>query len=165
MDRSCLTRGIRWCQAHFPSLSSLELIHEKNIIPKNDILSLVTSGTYSIRLTANLRAQIASGEPGPSLGYLTILLAITVIEMIANFCENSRILRKFDLFDPCDLKFDLIKKLPEHFFVELAGGLSNFLLLVAPFLSFRVIWGVGIRPPPPAVRRWLRPPAVRGIIT
>ena len=29
----------------------------------------------SIRLTANLRAQVDSGDPGLSFGYLTILLA------------------------------------------------------------------------------------------
>ena len=61
-------------------------------------LSLVTSPTYSIRLTANLRAQIDSGDPGLSFGCLTILLASIVIEIIAIFCENSPILRKFDLF-------------------------------------------------------------------
>ena len=70
----------------------------KNIIQKTIFLSLVTSRTYSIRLTTNLRAQIDSGDPGLSFGYLTILLATVVIEMIAIFCENSPILRKFDLF-------------------------------------------------------------------
>ena len=66
--------------------------------PKNDILSLVTSRTYSIRLTANLRAQIDSRDPGLSFGCLTILLASIVIEIIAIFCENDLILRKFDIF-------------------------------------------------------------------
>ena len=70
----------------------------------------VTSPTYSIRLTANLRAQIVSGDPGLSFGCLTILLGSIGIEIIAIFCENSPILRKFDFFAPCDLKFDLIKK-------------------------------------------------------
>ena len=98
MDRSGLTRGIRWCQACSPSLSSLEVIHEKNITQKTIFLSLVTSRTYSIRLTANLRAQIDSGDPGLSFGCLTILLASIVIEIIAIFCENNLILRKFDLF-------------------------------------------------------------------
>ena len=60
-------------------------------------------------LIANLRAQIYSGDPGLSFGCLTILLASIVIEIIAIFCENSPILRKFDLFLPPDLKFDLIK--------------------------------------------------------
>ena len=112
MDRSGLTRGTRWCQACSPSLSSLEVIHEKHYLPKNDILSLVTSRTYSIRLIANQRAQIDSGDPGLSFGSLTILLAGIGIEIIAIFCENSQILRKFDrfFFTPCDLKFDLIKK-------------------------------------------------------
>ena len=58
----------------------------------------MTSRTYSIRLTANLRAQIDSEDPGLSFGYLTILLASIVVEIIAIFCENSPILRKFDLF-------------------------------------------------------------------
>ena len=62
--------------------------------------TLVTFCTYSIRVTANLRAQIDSGDPGLSFGYLTILLASIVIEIIAFFCENNPILRKFDLFAP-----------------------------------------------------------------
>ena len=97
MDRSGLTRGTRWCQSYSPSLSSLEVIHEKHY-PKNDIFCLVTSGSYSIRLTANRRTQIDSVDPGLSLSYLTILLASIVIEIIAIFCENNPILRKFDLF-------------------------------------------------------------------
>ena len=106
MDRSGLTRGTRQSpayqassQAHSPSLSSLEVNHEKTLPKKNTIfLPLVTSGTYSIKLTANLRALIDSGDPGLSFGYLTILLASIVIEIIATFCENSPILRKFDHF-------------------------------------------------------------------
>ena len=50
------------------------------------------------KATANLRIQIDSGDPGLSFGYLTILLASIVIEIIATFCENSPILRKLDLF-------------------------------------------------------------------
>ena len=61
-------------------------------------LSLVTSRIYSIRLTANLRAQIDSGDPGLSFGCHMILLTSIVVEIIAIFCENSPILRKFDLF-------------------------------------------------------------------
>ena len=68
----------------------------KKITPKTIFLYLVTSPTYSIRLTANLSAQIDSGDPGLSFGCLTILLASIVIEIIAIFCENSPILRKFD---------------------------------------------------------------------
>ena len=71
----------------------------KKTLPKKTIfLSLVTSRTSSIRLTANLRAQIDSGDPGLSFGCLTILLDSIVIEIIAIFCENNLILRKFDLF-------------------------------------------------------------------
>ena len=98
MDRSGLTRRTRWCQACSPSLSSLEVIYEKTLPQKTTFLSLVTSRIYSIRLTANLRAQIDSGDPGLSFSYLTILLASIVIEIIAIFCENSPILRKIDLF-------------------------------------------------------------------
>ena len=72
----------------------------KNITQKTIFLSLVTSPTYSIRLTANLRTQIDSGDPGLLFGCLTILLASMVIEIIAIFCEHSPILRKFDLFGP-----------------------------------------------------------------
>ena len=111
MNRFGLKRGTRWCQACFPSLSSLEVIHEKTLPKKRYFLSLVTSPTYSIRLTADRRAQIDSGDPGLSFGCITILLASIVSEIIAIFCENSPILRKFDVFlTPCDLKFDLIKK-------------------------------------------------------
>ena len=71
----------------------------KKHYPKKTIfLYLVTSRTYSIRLTANLRAQIDSGDSGLSFGCLTILLASIVIEIIAIFCQNNLILRKFDLF-------------------------------------------------------------------
>ena len=70
----------------------------KNITQKTISLDLVTSRAYSIRLNANLRAQIDSGDPGLSFGYLTNLLASIVIEIIAIFCESSPILRKFDLF-------------------------------------------------------------------
>ena len=34
MDRSGLTRGTRWSQACSPSLSSLEVIHEKTLPKK-----------------------------------------------------------------------------------------------------------------------------------
>ena len=71
---------------------------KKTLPQKTIFLCLVTSGTYSIRLTDNRRAQIDSGDRGLSFGYLTILLASIVIEMIAIFCENIPILRKFGLF-------------------------------------------------------------------
>ena len=70
----------------------------KHFPKKTYFFPLVTSRTYSTRLTANLRAQIDSGDPGLSFGYLTILLASIVIEIIGISCENSPILRKFDLF-------------------------------------------------------------------
>ena len=58
----------------------------------------MTSRTYSIRLTANPRAQIDSGDPGLSFGYLAFLLASIVVEIVSIICENSPILRKFDRF-------------------------------------------------------------------
>ena len=70
----------------------------KNISPKTYFFPLVTSRSCSIRLTANRRVLIDSGDPGLSFGYLTILLARIVFEIIATFCENSPVLRKFDLF-------------------------------------------------------------------
>ena len=69
----------------------------KKHFPKTNFFPFVTSRTYSIRLTANLRTHIDSGDPGLSFGYLTILIASIVIEIIATFCENRPILRKFDL--------------------------------------------------------------------
>ena len=56
------------------------------------------SRIYSVRLTANMRAQLDSGDPELAFGYLTILLA-SYIEIITTFCEKT-ILRKFDLFCP-----------------------------------------------------------------
>ena len=61
---------------------------KKHYPQKTTFLALVTSRTYSITLTANLRAQIDSGDPGLSFAYLTILLATIVIEIIAIFCEK-----------------------------------------------------------------------------
>ena len=91
MDGSGLTRGTRWYQACSPSLSSLEVIHEKTLPPKKTIfLALVTSRTYSIRPIANLRAPIDSWDPGQSLGCLTILLASIVIEIIAISAKIAR---------------------------------------------------------------------------
>ena len=45
--------------------------------------ALVTSRTYSIRLTANLRAQIDNGDTGLSFGCITILLASIIAIFIA----------------------------------------------------------------------------------
>ena len=118
---------------------------------------LVTSRTYSIRLTPNLRAQIDNGDPGLSFGYITILLASTVIEIIATFCENSPILRKFDLFWPPGTSNFTRSKNYISIFCRTYGGLSNAVYRFS--LSFLVF----PPPPPPAVRRWLRPPVVRGL--
>ena len=60
----------------------------KNISQKAYFFPLVTSPTYSIRLTADRRTQIDSGDPELSFGDLTILLASIVIKIIATFCEN-----------------------------------------------------------------------------
>ena len=110
MDRCGLTRGTRWCQKYAPSFNTWEVIHEQTFPQKTYFFRLVTSRTYSIRLNANLRAQIDSGDSGLSFGHLTILLASIAIEIIAIFSENNPIMRKFYLFwPPCDLKFDLIK--------------------------------------------------------
>ena len=79
------------------SISNQPSVIHESITPKNDIC-IFGDLSYSIRLTANLRTQIDSGDPGLSFGCLTILLASIVIEIIAIFCENSSILRKFDLF-------------------------------------------------------------------
>ena len=71
---------------------------KKTLSQKMIFLPLVTSRTYSIRLIANLMAQVDSKDPGLSLGYLTVLLSCIVIEIIAIFCVNNPIVRKFDLF-------------------------------------------------------------------
>ena len=63
----------------------------KKTLQKNDIFIFGASRTYSIRLTANLRPQIDSGDPGLSFSYLIILLASMAFEIIAIFCENRPI--------------------------------------------------------------------------
>ena len=121
---------------------------KKRLPQKTIFLSLVTTPTYSIRLTTNLRAQIDSGDPGLSFGCLTILLANIVIEIVAIFCENRPILRKFDHFlTPCDLKFDLIKKLSKYF-CRTCHGLSNAAYgLSLSFLVFKFSGGGGGKGP------------------
>ena len=144
MDRSGLTRGTRWCQACSPNFCSLEVIHEKNITQKTIFLFLVTSRTYSIRLTANLRAQIDGGDPGLSFGCLTILLASSVIEIIAIFCENSPILRKFDLFWPPVTSHLTWSKNDLSIFCRSCHGLSNAVYrLSVTFLVFEFSGGGG----------------------
>ena len=54
----------------------------------------MTSRTYTIRLTANFRAQIDSGDPGLAFGHHTILLASIGIEIIAIFCEKKSPIEK-----------------------------------------------------------------------
>ena len=71
---------------------------KKNIPKKTYFFPLVNSRTYSIRLTANLRAQIDSGDLGLSFDNLAILLASIVTEIVAIFCEIIPTWRKFDLF-------------------------------------------------------------------
>ena len=149
MDRSGLTRRTRWCQACSPSLSSWEAIHEKTLPQKTIFLSLMTFRTYSIRLTANLRAQIDSGDPGLSFGCLTILLASTVIEILGDF------LRKYPDFEkiwpfllPVTSKLTWSKDYLS-IFCRTCHDLSNTVYCLSlSFLSFRVIWGAVIRPPP-----------------
>ena len=117
----------------------------KNISPKRIFFlwwPLVL--TVPIRLTANRRTQIDSGDAGPSFGYLTILLASIVIEIIAIFCENSPILRKFDLFDLFYLKFHLIKKWSVYF-CRTCRGLSNAVYRFSlSILVFEFSWGGGV---------------------
>ena len=127
-------------------------------------LSLVTSPTYSIRLTANLRPQIDSGDPGLSFGCLTYLLASIVIEIIAIFCENNPILRKYELiWTPVTSNLTWSEN-DLSIFCRTCHGLSNAVYrLSLSFLVFEFSGGAVIRPPPPAVRRWLRPPVVRGL--
>ena len=95
---------------------------------------MVTSHTHSIRLTANLRTQIDSGDPELLFGYLTILLASIVIEIIATFCENSPILRKFDLFDPLWPQIWPDKKMLWVYFVEIAAAYRK------PFTACRYLF-------------------------
>ena len=147
MDRSDLTSGTLWCQNYSPSFSSLEVIQEKKTFPrKTYFFPLVTFRFYSIRLTANPRAQIDSADPGLSFGYLAILLASIVVEIVAINCEKT-ILGKFDLLTPCDLKFDMIKKC-FCIFCRTCRGLSNAVYrLSLPFLVFEISGGAVIRPP------------------
>ena len=150
MDRSGLTRGTRWCQTCSPSLSSSEVIHEKTLPQKTIFLSLETSRTYSIRLAANLKAQIDSGDTMLSFGCLTILLANTVIEIITIFCENSPILRKFDLFLPPVTSNFTWSKNDLRISCRTCHGLSNAVHRFSlSFIVFELSGGAVIRPPLP----------------
>ena len=113
----------------------------------------MTSRSYSTKLTANLRAQIDSGDPGLSFGYLTILIASIVIELIAIFCENSPILRKFDLFwPPVTSNLTWSKKMISVFFVELATAYSTPFTTCRYLSKFSSSLGAVICPPPPPGR-------------
>ena len=89
MDRCGLTRGTGWCQNYSPSFNTWEVIHEQTCPKITYFFPLVTSRTYSIRLTAHLRAQIDSVDPVLSFGCLTILLAIGCPRIIRT-CSFSR---------------------------------------------------------------------------
>ena len=150
MDRSGLTRGTRWCQSYSPSFSTWDVIHEQTFPPKPYFFRLVTSRTYSIWLTANPRAQIDSGDQGLLFGYLTILLASIVIEIIAIFWENSLILRKFDLFYPLWPQIWPDKENDLSIFCRTCHGLSSAVYrLSLSFLVFESLGEGGSHPPPP----------------
>ena len=85
---------------HFWGTSPADFSTAGDASPRTPAFDAHVSRTYSIRLTANRRAQIDSGNPGLSFCYLTIVLGSIVIEIIATFYKNSLILRKFDLFYP-----------------------------------------------------------------
>ena len=105
---------------------------------------MVTSRTYSIRLTANLRAQIDSGDPELSFGCLTTLLASIGIEIIAIFCGNNPILRKFDFFDPLWPQIWSHQKNDISIFCRTCHGLSNAVYrLSLSFLVFEFSGGGG----------------------
>ena len=120
---------------------------KKDISQKTYFFPLVTSRTYSIRLTANPRAQIDSGDPGLSFGRLAILLANIVVEIVSIICENSPILRKFDLFLPPVTSNITWLAL----FCITCRGLSNAVYhLSLSFLVFEISGGGGAggHPPP-----------------
>ena len=62
----------------------------KKTFTKNILFPLVTFRTYSIGLTANLGAKIDSKDPELSFGYLTMLLASIVIEIIVTSVKIAR---------------------------------------------------------------------------
>ena len=122
----------------------------KNVSQKTYFFSLVTSRTYSIKLTANWKAHIDREDPGLSVGYLAIVLASIVIDIIAIFCENSPILRKFDIFWPLRPQIWPDQKMIWEFFCRTCGGLSNTVYrLSLSFLVFELSGGGGICPPGP----------------
>ena len=60
MNRSGLKRETRWCQACYPSLSSAEVINEKNITPKNDIFIIGDLSEYLFGLERLLSASVTT---------------------------------------------------------------------------------------------------------
>ena len=156
MDGSGLTRGTRWCQNYFSILSVLEVIHEKLFSPKTYFFPLVTSRTCNIRLTANLRAQIGSRDQELSFGYLKILLTSRVIDIIATFCENSPILRKFNILWPPVTSNLTWSKNDKSICYRTCRGLSKAVYRLS--LSFFVfeLSGGRVSARPRRAGRWLR---------
>ena len=105
-----------------------------------------TSGHKRTLKTSFGQNQNWSGVRHWSIYRGTILQASIVIEIVAIFCENSPILRKFDLLTPCDLKFDLIKTWSQYF-CRTFHGLSNTVYrLSLSFFVFEFSGGGVIRP-------------------
>ena len=115
--------------------------------------------TPASRLRPSSSVCIVSTVPRSTGGRSSI-----VMEKSATFCENRPIWRKFDLFwsPSCDLKFDLIKKWSKHF-CRTFRGLPNAVYRLSLSLLVFEFSGGGGGYRPPAVRRWLRPPTVRGL--
>ena len=85
MDRSGLTRGTRWCQNYSPSFSTSEVIHWQTFPPKRSF-----SLWWPLVLTVLGWPQIGGHRSIAEIqGYLIILLASIVFEIVAIFCENN----------------------------------------------------------------------------
>ena len=129
----------------FPGLSSWS--YSWKIISKKNI---IFPFWWPLVLTVlDLRVQIASGDPVLSFGYLTILLASIVLEIIAIFCENSPILRKFDIFWPPVTSNVTWSKNDLSMFCRICRGLSNTVYRFSlSFLVFEFSGGRASAPPP-----------------
>ena len=122
-----------------------------------NLAQLLVKKIDQVRSGHGARTQIDSGDTGLSFRYLTILLASILIKIIATFCENNSILRKFDLFHPLWPQIWTDQKNDLSIFCRNWRCLSNAVCCLSLSLLVSEFSGGGYRPRPCAGGR--SPPA------